>query len=254
MSLQRKKAGLFKRLLDEVLARKAACDYTPPSLALSAQLLALSQEVNSAWNYRRDYLATLQDIDEPTAEMEMEVSEAALRRNPKSYLAWFHRRWIITSTHPLLPLAREYRLLTSLLQLDSRNFHAWDHHRLVDALASPEQRALGSSESMLKSTFGNFSAWHERERRLLAPHGDGDGDGGDGGHGGGNGHTDLCHRRRDGDGAGPTTTTEMEGKENGGGEGEGSVSVSTTMSSHVLYPEILPSLGRQRSSSSPSCS
>ena len=43
------------------------------------------------------------------AEAELALSERALRKNPKSYASWHHRRWVIEKG--LTPLERELQLL-----------------------------------------------------------------------------------------------------------------------------------------------
>ena len=55
----------------------------------------------------------------------MVVTEAALQRNMKSYLAWHHRQWVLQRARSHLPLPREFRLLDRLFLADERNFHAW---------------------------------------------------------------------------------------------------------------------------------
>ena len=47
--------------------------------------------------------------------------------NPKSYSAWFHRKWLVS--HDLVDLQRELKLLKLLLTRDTRNFHGWDYRR-----------------------------------------------------------------------------------------------------------------------------
>jgi len=71
-------------------------------------------------------------------ERELAVTEAAIKRNPKSYHAWHHRRWSITtlcgledrnhSTCLLIPTtpfnaSQELALCEKLFLLDERNFH-----------------------------------------------------------------------------------------------------------------------------------
>ena len=54
-------------------------------------------------------------------------SESALEYNPKSYSAWYHRKWLVSQN--LVDLQRELKLLKLLLTRDTRNFHGWDYRR-----------------------------------------------------------------------------------------------------------------------------
>lgn len=49
--------------------------------------------------------------------------------NPKSYGAWYHRKWVIQ--FGLSPMDAEFLLLKKLLKLDARNFHGWDYRRYL---------------------------------------------------------------------------------------------------------------------------
>ena len=104
---------------------------------------------------------------ERLAEVEMQVTEAALGRNPKSYMAWHHRQWVLSRARHCLPLARELQLLERLFQADERNFHAWSHRRFVCGLMGRGADAeLRATEERIQRNFSNFSAWHERARLM----------------------------------------------------------------------------------------
>jgi len=186
--VQAKKAALFKQLLREVLRRKAEGARDGASMDLTAKLLGISPEVNTAWNFRREILEAqgalkLWEEQEPApgseaerlAETEMVVTEAALQRNMKSYLAWHHRQWVLQRARSHLPLPREFRLLDRLFLADERNFHAWGHRRFVSKLAGVSaEEELQHAESLIERNFSNYSAWHERARLLTKIHGAGD--------------------------------------------------------------------------------
>jgi hypothetical protein len=64
------------------------------------------------------------------AAEELRVTERALRRNPKSYGAWHHRKWALREQGPArADLPRELALCAQLLAADERNFHCWNFRR-----------------------------------------------------------------------------------------------------------------------------
>lgn len=82
--------------------------------------------------------------------------------NPKSYAAWFHRYWVLE--HQESPdLDKELELCKMALQADCRNFHCWDHRRLVVKLANltPEEE-IKFSDELITANPSNYSAWHYR--------------------------------------------------------------------------------------------
>ena len=103
---------------------------------------------------------------------EMELSEAALRRNAKSYGAWYHRQWTLSLDKSETLLRKELDLVAQLLLLDARNFHAWNHRRSVCSMLSRKDVVNGAAATrcdelafcgkMVARDFSNYSAWHYR--------------------------------------------------------------------------------------------
>lgn len=203
---------------------------------VSAQLLSLNPELYSLWNHRRrliiqatsvtpnvkletdlkqsdDTILTSSSSSSSSSslisssillERELAVTEAAIKRNPKSYHAWHHRRWSITtlcgledrnhSTCLLIPTtpfnaSQELALCEKLFLLDERNFHCWNYRRWVaesfskvqgkktqqeDEKLLPLQTELEYTLSCIHRNFSNYSAWHQRsclltQRARLSP-------------------------------------------------------------------------------------
>ncbi|KAK8951662.1 hypothetical protein KSP39_PZI003237 [Platanthera zijinensis] len=87
----------------------------------------------------------------------------ALRQNPKSYGAWYHRKWILSQGLVDVDFDWEFRLLDQLLKADSRNFHGWNYRRFVAKLKDvPEVEELEFTMHMINTNFSNYSAWHNR--------------------------------------------------------------------------------------------
>ena len=136
-------------------------------LTLTQKLVEIQPEMITCWNKRKArfclYVVVRQQKNEEEEEErlknvvkeELHVSEQGLRRNPKSYCAWEHRRWVIARLYDrilssssssssergnedssLLPfmkdvVLREREMLETLLNADDRNFHAWNYRRFV---------------------------------------------------------------------------------------------------------------------------
>ena len=185
---------------DSTRARSLQCLLS--ALALSARLLELNPEVLTAWSLRRDALARVQGEEGGGAQAgelfgahprlpasallltrrlaeELRLGERCLRRNPKSYGAWHHRRWVLRelcraaapAAEAQAVLSRELLLTQQLLQVDERNFHCWGFRRYVARLAGVStETELAFTRSKIDANFSNYSAWHHRSSLLrLAP-------------------------------------------------------------------------------------
>jgi hypothetical protein len=124
----------------------------PPNVAweLTETLLRVNPDPLYIWNHRRKLFlekTTEQDDDdnETLIEKELTLTAASLQNNPKSYGAWFHRKWVLCqatrmaeadkTTKVVKDLLREELRLTELfLQRDERNFHCWSYRRFVVSL------------------------------------------------------------------------------------------------------------------------
>ena len=123
------------------------------SLALTEKMLLVNPDPMYLWNFRRELLlvttetktsdaadakATVDDsftIDHPLWSLptELAVTQAALENNPKSYGAWFHRKWALLFQQPCETtiLENELALTAAFLQRDERNFHCWNYRRFI---------------------------------------------------------------------------------------------------------------------------
>ena len=117
------KVKLIRALQDDAIRRRAARAYDATSMAVTARLLEINPEVFTAWNFRRETIATLEtraaaaasppppppsdsaDSADPEAsdppyvpslEDELALTEKTLRKNPKSYPSWHHRKWTVS--------------------------------------------------------------------------------------------------------------------------------------------------------------
>lgn len=81
-------------------------------------------EYYTAWNERKRALTRLPCIGIDQIKMELMINVLAIKANPKSYSAWFHRRWFIENYCKEAKeaiVSGELELLNKLLDLDCRN-------------------------------------------------------------------------------------------------------------------------------------
>lgn len=153
---------------------------------MTTRLLTINPEFYSVWNYRRDIFTEGIFREIPPHEVNNFLSEdlamtmTFLRRYPKVYWIWNHRRWCLEHV-PDGPAdsaqswrqrnwTKELSVVEKMLDADPRNFHAWDYRRYVLA-SMPERRPPGEELTYttlkIESNFSNFSAWHQRSKIYL---------------------------------------------------------------------------------------
>ena len=196
--------------------------YDATSMAVTARLLEINPEVLTAWNFRREAIVfaglaaertshrtnnlerTHSHSFAPTLADELALTERCLRKHPKSYPAWHHRKWCVarrvyvprgdgpknaenaeTESHthatgfadargfPVASLlATELAMAQALLDLDDRNFHGWGYRRFVTSLANDgarerPPRALETETERRSRSEARSTRDHDRDRATL---------------------------------------------------------------------------------------
>ena len=98
----------------------------------------LNPEIYTTPNYWK--LPVMQSLDSESDNIvikqildeELRVVERGLKRNYKSYCAWYHHKWVINMGYSSLD--HEFQLLDQFLKADSRNFHGRNYRRFVAKL------------------------------------------------------------------------------------------------------------------------
>jgi hypothetical protein len=109
-------------------------------------------------------------------DKELLLTQEAIQHHPKSYWIWNHREWILQHM-PTADWKRELKLVSFMLDKDTRNFHGWDYRRhivqQIRGLDSGEeyqmmwtQNEFAYCESKIAQSFSNCSAWHYRNNLL----------------------------------------------------------------------------------------
>jgi geranylgeranyl transferase type-2 subunit alpha len=176
----------YRKLNDEYLSMRRNNKYDKKSFELSEAILSQNPEYYSVWNYRREILIKglfkemSKDDIQKLLEKELVFLEHILRKFPKVYWIWTHRKWCFKNS-PNPNWTREMGLINKMLELDPRNFHVWHYRRYVVAEIEKEKgQSLVKQEfdfttSKINANFSNFSAWHNRGKlipRLLKENSD----------------------------------------------------------------------------------
>lgn len=168
---------------------------------MTSKLLKWNPEYYTLWNHRRlilrhrfQYSNSRGPNDDSPPNHEALISLISddlvfliplLRKFPKCYWIWKHRRWLLDEASGLLTASetrkfwqQELALVGKMLNLDSRNFHGWGYRRtVIEALERDALQAEGLSTSMTRQEFdyttkmintnlSNFSAWHNRSKLI----------------------------------------------------------------------------------------
>jgi len=127
------------------------------------------------------------DEEEPHAEIltqlnrELNNTYHLLLQNPKSYAIWAHRRTALNLIKQVnadkgldvakIEIGLTEKMLMSRTEKEvenqGRNFHCWDHRRLV-LRSNPEIQSDEAklTAKLISTSFSNFSAWHYRSKLL----------------------------------------------------------------------------------------
>jgi len=173
------KLAAYRAGMAAVLGRRREGVKDAKQLQLSSQILLANPDIHSLWNLRREVLLHLASTQEQETQAgqpdellkkDVELTQACLAANPKSYGAWHHRCWCLERM--VSPdLVRELALTEKFLQLDSRNFHCWDYRKAIAEKARQEPREeLQFCRKMINNNFSNYSAWHTRSKLLPLAH------------------------------------------------------------------------------------
>ncbi|CAM5999346.1 unnamed protein product [Sphagnum balticum] len=184
--IQAEKAATYAALVKIIMERRSSKDMSQETLVLTEKLIKNNPDFYILWNFRRDILIhshgsslnlsnenqslKIQN-NEDLSTRELNLSTEALRRNPKSYCAWFHRKWIFTRF--AVDPQSELTLTAYLLKEDQRNFHCWNYRRFVaQASGASTESELEFSSSKIKENFSNYSAFHHRSLYIQKSLGD----------------------------------------------------------------------------------
>lgn len=141
----------------------------------------MNPEFYTIWNFRREVLCKLFDngvlSSKVSLEDDLKLVMMLLKRFPKCYWIWNHRKWCLYYLGDEANWEFELSIVSKLLSLDQRNFHGWQYRRFVVENMEPrckdkaEEFKLNLSEydyttSKINNNISNFSAWHNRSKLI----------------------------------------------------------------------------------------
>lgn len=184
------KIAYYNSLTKKVLDQKRHNVYTKAVLEETTRLLDINPEFNAVWNYRRVILTQLAQQNEidlaETLNRELLTVTALMKRYPKCYWIWNHRRWCLEELKEKASWKAELALVEKLLNIDPRNFHGWHYRRYVVTEMTkrarekaPNKESAQAAElaidldefkfttSKINQNISNFSAFHNRAALIL---------------------------------------------------------------------------------------
>ena len=174
----RKKSAMYNKLLNIVFSCRQKHEMNEPVLDLTTKILKLNPDVYTVWNFRREIILRLHSgsvgvsADVPAERIpfsrakdivaaELNLSTEAIKKNSKSYGAWYHRKWILDRFD--VNISAEFALCKEFLTFDQRNFHCWNYRRYLVSKAKVSHSAeFDFSADKISENFSNYSAFHHR--------------------------------------------------------------------------------------------
>jgi len=178
----------IKTITEGILKKKEEKDYSEKQLDNLLKSSVLMPDFYTLWNYRKDIISNYKLSTDSQKfyefiQKELKLIMPVMIKNPKSYVLWFHRIWILkmaaeieNSINVLLEnslLSAEIGLCDNFLLKDERNFHCWNYRIKIFLMIQqyfPNQfnnflhKELEITINLIKKNFSNFSAWHYRTK------------------------------------------------------------------------------------------
>jgi geranylgeranyl transferase type-2 subunit alpha len=184
-----KKLQLYKDVMSLCLKKIANKEYDQVGLNISGEILSSNCNVQTLWNLRKSIIEAFQVaslVEQAEASysesqmiqfylQEMSLTESCLKKDPKSYGAWYHRKWCLQKANQHgygekaagLNWKNELKLCDLFLKSDERNFHCWTHRLAVVKCGNLSKLdELEFTMSKISSNFSNYSAWHYRSKLI----------------------------------------------------------------------------------------
>lgn len=118
------KVKIYQGAMAKIFAKRANNQYDEEIMELTAGVLVRNPDINTLWNVRREYLLQLKsdkpEVAQESFKKELQLTEACIRANQKSYNAWHQRCWILENLDEP-NWDNEVKLCSLFLSNDERN-------------------------------------------------------------------------------------------------------------------------------------
>lgn len=179
-----KKLKIYQYAMSQCLTKNTNMEYDETGLKITEEILGNNGDIQTLWNIRKETITKFEkdqetfNNDNQMIKMyadEMVITENCLKKNPKSYACWEHRRWCLSKSNNLgygekenqLNWNHELKLCSLLLESDERNFHCWRHRSFVIENGNLSKlNELEFTHEKISSNFSNYSAWHYRSKLI----------------------------------------------------------------------------------------
>ncbi|KAI5953403.1 BET4 [Candida jiufengensis] len=178
------KIKYYRDLTDYLLQSKKDHVYNEENFKLTTTLLNLNPEFYTTWNYRREIIDNYYTPDNKEKLIQilnddLKFLMSLLKRFPKVYWIWNHRKWCLFKLVELNSVNWDYefKTISKMLELDQRNFHGWHYRRFIVENLEEEQSQKNEilklnleefeyTTTKIQNDFSNFSAWHNRTKLI----------------------------------------------------------------------------------------
>ncbi|CAG8611943.1 6522_t:CDS:10 [Funneliformis mosseae] len=167
----------YNDLVASCFEKRDKNEFDNDAFTITTKILSQNPDFYTIWNFRRSILlyGILKECSEQdkqqTLSTELGFLQELFQLNPKSYWIFNHRRWCLEEI-PNPDWNMELKLIGKFLEMDARNFHAWDYRRYVTfQLSSTTKTSLTQTEfdfttTKINQNFSNYSAWHQRSKLM----------------------------------------------------------------------------------------
>lgn len=149
----------FRHVFGLLYTVKEGSERSSRVLELTSRAIHLNPGNPTAWMLRQEAVRILSKKNKRIWKRELAFLSSLIRRHPKNYQAWEHRRFAAEGGKML---EAELGFTDVVLYEDAKNYHAWSHRQWLVREHALGEGELETTEWFLQSDVRNNSAWNHR--------------------------------------------------------------------------------------------